>query len=326
MISVIVPVYNAEKYLRRCIDSILAQTYSDFELLLIDDGSKDSSGEICDEYAQKDTRVRVFHKENGGVSSARNLGLDNARGEWVTFVDSDDYVHHEFLSSLSVKHGVDLIVGSFQIVGSDEEWDGILDEALYDKASLRDNIVKLSLLTNFLVPWGKLFRRDIIGKNNITFDENIHSGEDTLFVYNYLKYIGSLYLCDKPYYFYERGNQGLSQSIHNLAHNFYAMDTFSSVLKNLEDAFDCCLYDVYVPCIKTYCVKSIQYIYHSKGSLKTKYELVKMMSLNVHLKHIFLDKTELYRKKIKLFHFIMRNRFFLMAYVYIYLLKGRIYW
>ena len=91
-ISVIIPVYNTEMYLRRCIDSVLAQTYQDFELLLIDDGSKDSSGAICDEYAAKDARVRVFHKENGGVSSARNLGLDNARGEWVTFVDSDDYI------------------------------------------------------------------------------------------------------------------------------------------------------------------------------------------------------------------------------------------
>ena len=91
-ISVIIPVYNAEKYLYRCIDSVLVQTFTNWELLLIDDGSKDSSGVICDEYAAKDARVRVFHKENGGVSSARNLGLDNARGEWVAFVDSDDYI------------------------------------------------------------------------------------------------------------------------------------------------------------------------------------------------------------------------------------------
>ena len=82
-ISVIVPVYNVEKYLRRCIDSILVQTFTDFELLLIDDGSKDKSGEICDEYAKKDKRVRVFHKVNGGVSSARNLGLDYAKGQWI---------------------------------------------------------------------------------------------------------------------------------------------------------------------------------------------------------------------------------------------------
>lgn len=97
-ISVIVPVYNVEKFLRRCIDSILAQTFTDFELLLIDDGSKDKSGEICDEYAAKDARIRVFHKQNGGVSSARNLGIDKAQGEWVYFVDSDDWIEIETLS------------------------------------------------------------------------------------------------------------------------------------------------------------------------------------------------------------------------------------
>lgn len=87
MISIIVPIYNAALYLHRCIDSILAQRYADFELLLIDDGSVDGSGFICDEYAAKDSRVRVCHKQNGGVSSARNLGLDNACGEWITFID-----------------------------------------------------------------------------------------------------------------------------------------------------------------------------------------------------------------------------------------------
>lgn len=91
-VSVIVPVYNVEKLLQRCIDSILAQTFTDFELLLIDDGSKDKSGEICDEYAAKDSRIRVFHKQNGGVSTARNIGIDKAQGEWIYFVDSDDIV------------------------------------------------------------------------------------------------------------------------------------------------------------------------------------------------------------------------------------------
>lgn len=98
-ISIIVPVYNAEKFLVRCIDSILAQKYKNFELLLIDDGSKDSSGHICDLYAEKDARIRVFHKENGGVSSARNLGLEKAKGEWITFCDSDDYVKDFWLDN-----------------------------------------------------------------------------------------------------------------------------------------------------------------------------------------------------------------------------------
>ena len=121
-ISVIVPVYNTEQYLHRCIDSILAQTYTDFELLLIDDGSKDNSGKICNEYAAKDSRVRVFHKENGGVSSARNIGLDNAKGGWISFVDSDDWISTEYLENLfnAVDNTVDLVVAYAHLVDYQE--------------------------------------------------------------------------------------------------------------------------------------------------------------------------------------------------------------
>ena len=100
MISVIVPIYKVEKYLRRCVDSILNQSYTDFELLLIDDGSPDGCPQICDEYAQQDTRVRVFHKPNGGLSDARNYGLDRMKGEYVSFIDSDDYVGPDYLTVL----------------------------------------------------------------------------------------------------------------------------------------------------------------------------------------------------------------------------------
>ena len=100
-ISVIIPVYNAEQYLRRCVDSVLTQSYTDFELLLIDDGSRDQSPAICDEYAAADHRVQVFHKPNGGVSSARNLGLDHARGQWITFIDSDDFISPNYLSAVN---------------------------------------------------------------------------------------------------------------------------------------------------------------------------------------------------------------------------------
>lgn len=99
MITVIVPVYNTAPYLDRCISSILSQSFRTFELILVDDGSADNSGEICDHYAQKDSRVKVIHKANGGVSSARNIGLDQAKGEWITFVDSDDWVHEDFLKN-----------------------------------------------------------------------------------------------------------------------------------------------------------------------------------------------------------------------------------
>ena len=94
-VSVIIPVYNVEQYLNRCIDSVLNQTYKDFEIILVDDGSTDKSGEICDVYAEKDSRITVIHKENGGLSDARNFGIDAARGDFLTFLDSDDYFHPE---------------------------------------------------------------------------------------------------------------------------------------------------------------------------------------------------------------------------------------
>lgn len=100
LISIIVPVYNVENYLRECVDSILAQTYSNIEVILIDDGSKDNSGKICDEYAEKDKRVEVIHKENGGLSEARNTGLNRAKGEWIAFVDSDDFIDNSMLDTL----------------------------------------------------------------------------------------------------------------------------------------------------------------------------------------------------------------------------------
>ena len=100
LISVIVPVYNVEKYLNKCIDSIINQTYKNLEIILVDDGSQDSSGKICDEYTKKDNRIKVIHKENGGVSSARNIGLNNATGEWIAFIDADDWVDEEYLQTL----------------------------------------------------------------------------------------------------------------------------------------------------------------------------------------------------------------------------------
>ena len=110
-VSIIVPVYKVGPYLAKCIDSILSQTLTDFELILVDDGSPDSCGEICDGYAKKDERIKVIHKQNGGLSSARNAGLDIAKGEYIGFVDSDDYIEHdmyEFLYKNSVQYDTDI--------------------------------------------------------------------------------------------------------------------------------------------------------------------------------------------------------------------------
>lgn len=191
IISVIVPVYNTENYLHRCIDSILAQTFTNFELLLIDDGSKDASGTICDEYAAKDKRVRVFHKENGGVSSARNLGLDHARGEWITFCDADDVVYPCWLANYDVEHAKEnnLICQGF-------DTDGILEngarfQELKDfgdqfSGNSIDSLTQLFEIGILGYVWVKAFRLDRINKRDIRFDENIAYREDEKFLLDYI--------------------------------------------------------------------------------------------------------------------------------------------
>ena len=205
MISVIVPIYKAEKYLHRCIDSILAQSYTDFELLLIDDGSPDSCGAICDEYASRDRRVRVFHKTNGGVSSARNLGLENALGDYVTFCDADDSVGKDWLSAYSyaIEKNADLAIQGILEIGNNREMPksiGVREgNTLYEKQLL---ILALFAEDSFCYTVVKLFRRSIIETINIRFDESSVLGEDAQFIAKYFEYALSFVCVDSIGYYY----------------------------------------------------------------------------------------------------------------------------
>lgn len=201
-ISIIVPVYNTEKYLDRCIYSILSQTYTNFELLLIDDGSTDSSGAKCDKYAEQDSRVRVFHKANGGVSSARNMGLDNAKGEWICFVDSDDWIELQAMSILSKNADSDLVIASMKFeqsghIGNFPVLGKIEYKRLFDLLS--DNIDHYSVSS----PCSKFYKRNIIQENQIRFHENLCFGEDSLFVKKYLLNVDSMICVKDLYYHYQ---------------------------------------------------------------------------------------------------------------------------
>lgn len=178
------------------IDSILAQDFTDFELLLIDDGSKDNSGSICDKYAQKDKRIKVFHKENGGVSSARNLGIDKAQGEYITFIDSDDLIDSDFISTLASSTD-DLVITGCKILGKNKH---IKLEYAYQNSSLsttKDIANCLSQTLNqlpFWAPWCKLFRRDIIKQHAIYFNLKIRQSEDSIFLHTYLSHCNTITL------------------------------------------------------------------------------------------------------------------------------------
>lgn len=205
-ISIIVPVYNAEKNLRRCIDSILLQTYKNFELLLVDDGSTDVSGEICDRYIKEDCRVRVIHKSNGGVSSARNIGLDNVRGEWITFIDSDDWVSDSYLCNLLLHaDNVDLVISYATFVYSN----GKLIKESYDEKNVTNDYDTLFLendLNWHTSPWAKLFRREHCDK--LRFVEGMHIGEDLVFLYSYMLRCNKIYVSRETDYFYCVENEG----------------------------------------------------------------------------------------------------------------------
>lgn len=200
-LSVIIPVYNTEKYLSRCVDSVLGQSFTDFELLLVDDGSTDDSGTICDEYAEKDNRVRVFHKENGGASSARNLGLDHAQGEWVTFIDSDDYIEDDFFS-IPFGNGFDLFAQNWSYSN------GEIKESFSSCIAVRD--IFQGFLSEhihsdmFRTACCFFFKGNIINENNIRFETRFRLGEDTLFVMDYYKYASSIQIMDNSCYKYNR--------------------------------------------------------------------------------------------------------------------------
>ncbi len=200
-ISVIVPVYKAEKYLHRCVDSILAQKFTDFELILVNDGSPDNSGAICDEYAQKDSRVRVFHKKNGGVSSARNFGLDNANGEWITFVDADDYIEDGFLD-VPDSAQEDLLIQNYKVLGDGSYKMEEFAESIIHTGQIQD-FINTNIEKQFLkTPWAKFFKSDIIQKNEIKFPYGVKIGEDTLFVLDYLYYTKSIHFLASANYLY----------------------------------------------------------------------------------------------------------------------------
>lgn len=181
--SIIVPVYKAEKYLHKCVDSILAQSFTDFEVLLIDDGSPDKSGEICDEYAKKDSRVRVIHKENGGVSNARQCGIDNAQGEYTIHVDPDDWVEPTMLEVLYHKakeEDADMVICDFFIESKDGQ------KYVIQKPSALDNETVLKELFQQLHGscGNKLIRRTCYNNFEICFPSEMNLWEDGYVMFN----------------------------------------------------------------------------------------------------------------------------------------------
>ena len=191
MISIIVPVYNAEKYIERCIKSIMSQTYSEWELIIINDGSSDKSPLICEKFAIADKRIHVIHSANEGVSSARNKGLDVVKGDWVTFVDADDWIEDNHLQCFvsQATSSVDLCVNSFiadmRYGARSFHYPELIVSGNYESVEIFFTVLKIH--SQFL--WNKMFRRSCIVENNIRFNTTLNLGEDNVFILEYLNHI-----------------------------------------------------------------------------------------------------------------------------------------
>lgn len=239
LISIIVPVYNAEKYLSRCIDCILGQSFTNFELLLINDGSKDSSGEICDGYAANDSRVRVLHKENGGASAARNYGLDKVVGKYVCFIDADDWVDKDYIKHLLPKEGEDMVVCSISYEG-DTNRNLCISDKIRNRKCIESTLHQMLDHMAVCSPCCKILRRDIIERNCIRFDVNVSAGEDMLFVCDYFSAgLDKIRTISLPLYHYYVADSGsLSHRIVDFTTTEYILDCIKERIDKLSKVYD----------------------------------------------------------------------------------------
>lgn len=213
LVSIIIPIYKVEKYLDRCIKTILDQAYNNLEIILVDDGSPDNCPQMCDEWAKKDSRIKVIHKENGGVSSSRNMGLDASTGEYISFIDPDDIIHPNYYEILMSQIGnADCIICGFKKFTNEIEFENRYNCIAETMTSIE--AIKKGFFNNsdiFYVVWNKIIKSDVAKKQR--FDEKMKNGEDSLFAFNVIRNCNSVIYLDVDLYGYYMRNDGAVNSI-----------------------------------------------------------------------------------------------------------------
>ena len=263
LISVIIPVYNVENYLNDCLDSVLSQTYKNLEIILVDDGSSDKCPCICDEYAKKDSRIRVIHKENEGVSVARNLGLDVARGDYIGFVDGDDFISKDFYRALYdniTKHSADISACLYCNV-----YENIIAKILHDRTLLKSDYVianRVEALRLFFEnkintsSWNRLYRREII--ESIRFPIDVKLGEDVVFTYRTFDNSNAIVFSNNYHYYYRQRKSGAFDSRRNRYHQrlfeilLNDADYYKTKYPSLSELIECFILRVYISILSNY--------------------------------------------------------------------------
>jgi len=233
LLSIIVPVYNAEKYLAKCLDSILAQTFKDFECILVDDGSVDQSPAICDEYAGRDKRIQVLHKKNEGASAARNDGIQAASGAYIGFVDSDDAVHPEMYERMYT--AIIAEKNDFVCCGYSHKGTTYALPNNYLNSSQAEIVYTLEKADLFGTIWNKLYKSGIIRDNHIQFAQGYSFGEDFLFNLHYFLFIESGSLIEDILYCYRENDTSISKRRPNFEHSLFRFNNTSRAICALQE-------------------------------------------------------------------------------------------
>lgn len=236
-VSIIIPVYNAEKYLYKCIHSVINQTYKDIEIIIINDGSTDSSLLICRKFEKNDSRIRIINKKNEGVSKARNIGIDYAKGKYIAFIDADDYIEKNMIENMFnriTKENADMILCNYTNVNNEEKKliKYNLKQVVTGCENINNNIIiplierdkneKKHKIEGFRSPWGKLFNKDIIDKFKLRFNEKMSIGEDFIFNLQFMSHSHALTFDEASYYYYvTNSNSALMKYKKNCWEKYY---------------------------------------------------------------------------------------------------------
>jgi len=291
LISVIVPVYNAENTIEQCVNSIIKQTYLNLEIILVNDGSKDKSIEICQKLQKEDNRIIVIDKENEGVSKTRNKGIDIAQGEYITFVDSDDYIENNMIEILYNNiQNYDLCTCNYYAIKNNKKTiKSNIESYTIEEGQVNEYIEKMQKEMLFYNPVNKIFKAKIIKENNIRFEHNIHVGEDYLFNIEYLKYVKKAKYISQPLYNYIIQNGTLSQKY---IERFIPLEM--KIVRNVKEiyeerAFDMTyIYNQYMELLKSN-------IYNLQIGQKSRKEIKKFIEEYIQE----LEKDKIIKKEIK---------------------------
>ena len=289
--SFIVPVYNSECSIRTCIESILTQTVIAFEIIIVDDGSRDGSFQIIEQLAKEDSRITLISKKNGGVASARNEGVSRAVGDYILFVDSDDYLDRRFLETyddLLHIYPDALIYQSFVSQYNDEALPEVLPNQLYIKEEMPDCLILLETQRSLGGACNKIFNAKLIKDNEIRFNEQLHYGEDKIFTLQYLQFVDKIFLSDKCYYHYNRTTENSLSKQHHQSKELL-------IFSELE-------YKFFFELIKRYPSEELIKIINTRYSSFSKYILLSMYRMGD-----FSIKEDMVQLRKKIINFEKRS-------------------